>query len=323
MPDQTAPVGQVVDRATLRRLANSWPRRATVRTDLEALDSPDPYDPLMPDYPPEFVPFGDHPDFLAATPEQRSRVLTLAWLNYNERVVSAEEYVANPAFAMIMHGEFPGMTDPEIRKTVQQAHIDETWHTYLHMLASQRTRDLRGITEEPDYPHAVTYQRLMQAWAAAPERWHRKLLTFVWAAVAEVSVNAYLSLLSTNETIQPLHSLVPRLHSRDESAHSSMMVEVSKALYLELTREQRAAFCAALPSALRAFSEQDYGAWRLILDHCEVIDSDTIISDVESRDSEDLLVRDFSGLRRLVQALELEDRVDFAFPADGPGEDST
>lgn len=306
---------QVIDRTTLVRLAESWPKRATVRTDLDRIEAPGLHDPAIPDYPIALLPFAQHADFLAATDEQRNRVLTFAWLTYNERVIAAEEYVANPAFALIMHGAFPGAESMDVKRTVQQAHVDETWHTYMHMMAMQRTRELRGVEDEPNPPYAVTYQRLIEAWAGTPEAWERNLLTLVWATVAEVSVNAYLTLLSRDETIQPLHSLVPRLHARDESAHSSMMVEVAKALYVHMNAEQKRAFCNALPQALMAFVEQDYAAWRSILGHCKVRNGEGIVADVEADSSSKLLVRDFGGIQRVVDALEIRDQVDFDFDA--------
>ncbi|MGH2688844.1 MAG: diiron oxygenase, partial [Actinomycetota bacterium] len=58
-----------------------------------------------------------------------------------------------------------------------------------------------------------------------------------------------------------------------------------------------------------------YGAWRAILYHCGLPDAAGIVADAESRTAGDLLVRDFSGVRRVVQALELEDRVCFDFSA--------
>ena len=302
-----------IDRSTLQRLADSWPRRATIRSDLDRIEAPAIHDPGVPDYPVALLPFATHPDFLAASEEARSRVLTLAWLTYNERVIVAEEEVANPAFALIMHGAFPGASGMDIRRTVQQAHVDETWHTYMHMMAMQRTRDLRGVQEEPQRPAAVTYQRLVEAWAEATEPWERNLLTLVWATVAEVSVNAYLTLLSRDTTIQPLHSLVPQLHARDESAHSSMMVEVVKALYQHMNRDQKEAFCRALPRALLAFAEHDFGAWGAILAHCGIRHPERIVDDVRAASEFRLLVRDFSGVRRVVQSLGIEDRVAFDF----------
>ncbi len=302
-----------IDESVLRRIADSWPRRATIRTDLDRIAEPEEYDETLPDYPVRLLPFAEHPLFLAATPEQRQKVLTLAWLVYNERVIAAEEYVANPTFAMIMHGAFPGAEGVHLKRAVQQTHVDEVWHTYMHMVAMQRTREIRAVTDEPAYPHTVTYRRLLQADAQATEKWERDLLKLVWTTVSEISVNAYLELLSRDETVQPLHALVPRLHARDESAHSSVMVEVAKALYVHLNEEQRRAFTEHLPRALHAFVEQDFEVWPGILRAAGIEHADEIVADCRAQAGNGLLVRDFSGVRRIVREMELEDRVDFDF----------
>jgi hypothetical protein len=305
-----------IDESTLRRIADSWPRRATVRTDMDHIADPGEYDETLPDYPVRLLPFADHPLFTGAEPAQRQRVLTMAWLVYNERVIAAEEYVANPTFAMIMHGHFPGADSVQLRRAVQQTHVDEVWHTYMHMIAMQRTRDVRQVADEPDYPHTVTFRRLLEAEARTDESWQRDLLKLVWTTVSEISVNAYLELLSRDETVQPLHSLVPRLHARDESAHSSVMVEVAKALYLKMNAEQRRFFVDALPKALNAFVAQDFAVWPEILRHAGIGGADEIVEDCRRQAGNDLLVRDFSGIRRIVREMDLEDLVDFEFGAD-------
>ncbi len=302
-----------IDEPVLRRIADSWPRRATIRTDLDRISEPETYDESLPDYPVRLLPFAEHPLFLAAEPEQRQRVITMAWLVYNERVITAEEYVANPTFAMIMHGAFPGAEGVELKRAVQQTHVDEVWHTYMHMIAMQRTRDVRALPSEPAYPHTVTYRRLLEAEAAAAEQWERDLLKLVWTTVSEISVNAYLELLSRDETVQPLHALVPRLHARDESAHSSVMVEVAKSLFTRLNAEARRAFVRMLPQALYAFVAQDFDVWPGILRHAGIERAEEIVADCRAMSGNGLLVRDFSGIRRIVREMELEERVEFDF----------
>ncbi|AVT28464.1 MULTISPECIES: diiron oxygenase [unclassified Plantactinospora] len=292
--------------STLRRLAEAWPRRATVRTDLDAVHGRAEYDDTVPDYPVQFLPFAEHPDFLDATDEQRQLVLTLAWLVYNERVITAEEYVANPTFAKIVHGDYPGIDRFEIQQTVQQAHVDETWHTYMHMLAMRNTRLLRRVDREPDYPHTVTYRRLLAEHERVTETWQRDLLTFVWATVAEVSVNAYLELMSRDETIQPAHSLVTRLHARDESAHGPVMVEVGRELHAHLDRRQREFFNRAIPLALEAFVVQDFDVWPIVIRHAGIRNAVDIVEDCRRLPGNSLLVRDFSGVRRLAHEVGAE-----------------
>src|SRR3954453_22133708 len=178
MPLQPS-TGQVVDLAAIRRIADSWPGRATVRHDLDRLEGPEGDDPDVPHYPARLLPFREHPGYLCLSAEQRRNISTMAWLVYNERVIGAEEHVANPTFASIVHDVFPGATSFDLKRSVQQAHIDETFHTYMHMVAMQRTREVRRLPAEPAYPASVTVRRLLEAQAATAERWERDLLALV------------------------------------------------------------------------------------------------------------------------------------------------
>lgn len=298
--------GTEIGPVTLRRLSAAWPGRATVRSHIETLHQPAEHDPSVPDYPVRFLPFAEHPDFVDAPFEKRQAVLTYAWLMYNSRVVTAEEQIANPTFAKIVHGVFPGSERFDIKQAVQQAHVDETWHTYMHMMAMHHTREARALGPEPDYPHAVTYRRLVAEQEKVTDGWRRDLLALVWTTVTEVSVNAYLELLSRDTTIQPMHALVARLHARDESAHGPAMVEVTRELYAHLSPAHRKAFAAALPAAMLAFAAQDYRAWPDILRHVGIARARDIVEDCRRDSGKSLLVRDFSGVERLARELDID-----------------
>lgn len=316
----TAPAepAAVVNRALVERLAKSWPGRAAVRSgqfESAVAAAAVAFDPAVPDYPHELVPFWDHPRFHAASPEQRQAVLTSAWLVYNDRVITAEEQVANPALTMVMHGAFPGADDAGMRRAVQQSLVDETFHTYIHMVAVDRTRSARGLAgPAAGWPPSVTFRRYRQACAGAGSEWERKLLALVWTVVSEVSINAYLVLLSRNDAIQPLHRLVTHLHDRDEAAHGRLMVEVAKSLYCHMTAEQRRAFTAALAPALHAFVAHDFSAWAAVLGYVGVAGADEIVADCRADPGTGTLVRDFSGLRRLAAELEILDQLDVELP---------
>jgi hypothetical protein len=70
--------------------------------------------------------------------------------------------VANPTFEMLAHRVFPGTEHYTVREAIQQSHIDEVWHIYMHMTAMNRTQAARGLTDEPDYSYPVTNRRLFR-----------------------------------------------------------------------------------------------------------------------------------------------------------------
>lgn len=303
--------------STLRRLAAAWPNRATVRTDMQKVTGPEEYNPELLDYPVSLMPFREHPDFQAAPEAQRLMVNTLGWLAYNQRVIAAEESVVNPTFDRLENGVFPGVNRFEVKEVVRQSHIDEVWHTYMHMLGMQRTREARRITAEPAYTHPVTNRLLYKLQESVSERWEKDLLLLLWTTVGEVSVNAFLDLLARDQTVQPVHSLIARLHARDESAHGPIMVEVMKDVFVHLDIKEQDFFLASLPAGITAFCAEDFDWWLTILEFVGVPKSRDIIEDSRTGPDADLLVTDFSGVRRMCQELGIEHRVEFDLSPNG------
>ena len=300
--------------STLRRLVAAWPRRATIRTDMSKVLEPGPYDENLLDYPVGLLPFGQHPEFLAASDEQRLQVNTLAWLAYNERVIAAEEHVANPTFEKLAHGVFPGVDGFDAREAIQQSHVDEVWHTYMHMLGMQRTREARGLTADPEtYFHPVTNRTLYGLAARASEQWERDLLYLLWTAVGEISINKFLDLVAGDESIQPMHALIARLHARDEAAHGPVLFELMKQVFVQLNREQQALFARTLPDAIIAFGAEDYELWLEILRFAGITRARDIVEEVRGLPGNDLIVTDFGPVRRLAAELEIEHLVEFDF----------
>jgi 4-aminobenzoate N-oxygenase len=298
---------------TLRRLVAAWPSRATIRTDMNGVMAPPAYDHNLVDYPVCLLPFADHPDFLAASDEQRLVVNTMAWLAYNARVIATEEYIANPVFEKLAHGVYPGLDRFEAKEAVQQSHIDEVWHTYMHMLAMQRTRKARGITGMQTYPTPVANRRLMALINEASEQWQRDLLYLLWATVAEISISKLLELLAGDTTIEPMHALVARLHARDEAAHGPVMFEVMKDVFVHMNAEQRSFLARTVPDAIIAIGAEDYATWLEILRFAQISPAERIVEDCRRTPGSDLLVSDFSPVYRLVRALEIQHLVDYDF----------
>jgi hypothetical protein len=244
-------------------------------------------------------------------------VNTLGWQAYNARVIAAEEYVANPTFEMLAHGVFPGVDRYEVKEAIQQSHIDEVWHTYLHMTAMQRTTAARNLTAQPDYSHPITNRRLFELTAQRSEKWERDMLFLVWTVVGEIHINNFLELLAHDETIHPMNSLVARLHARDEAAHGPIVAEIMKDVFVHLNEEQRALFIHALPDGISALAMQDYEIWSDILQFVGVSGAAEIIADTRRMPDTEMMFTDFSTVHRLVCDLEIEDRVDYDFTNTG------
>lgn len=304
---------QGIDRSTLRRIADAWPQRAAMAAGLEPTETSEPYDADVPDYPMAAVPFADHPNFLAAAPAQRDAVLTGMWLGYNERVIETERLIAEPAFALIMKGVFPGAEDPLVARTVQQSLVDESFHTYMHMMALSRTKQLRRIDIRRPLPVLVTHRRLSDELARCTAQWERDLAVLVWGAVAETCIGGLLSLLARDTTVQPMHAMISRLHLRDESAHGSIVVEVMSRLYDRMNAAQRDAIRRLMRPALQAFATQDPSMLRIELGQAGIPGVEEILVDIQRKPSGRQLVLDMTGAKRMIDELGLSDDVEFDF----------
>jgi hypothetical protein len=303
-----------VENAVIRRLAKNWHRRATVKRDEPKLE--DLFDDARPDYPERIVPFVGHPTWERLPDEVRARLLSWAWLAYNRHTVLAEQRIANPAFALIIEGEFPSLGGPALETALAQAMVDEQYHTLMHLNASLLTRERRRIAL-PDsilpQPHiTLVHEQLRDG---VPERWQKKLTTLAFCTVSELSISAYLHLLSDDEDIQVINSTTVKLHNRDEVCHSSISGELAKIVYDYLTPAQRQYFVSTMITALQAFVANDFTTWRRILEIEGVPDADRMINEVREDGSRLNLVRDFGGLHALLTEMDLLDEVRFDWAA--------
>ncbi|MCG7490557.1 diiron oxygenase [Vibrio sp. Of14-4] len=296
--------------AKLTRIAGSWDRRATVK------QAPVFHEKLLdeskPDYPSTLIPFWEHPDFQAHDADLKFKLLSHAWVNYNNNTITAEENVANPAFYLMMTDKFPGTHYESMKKNMIQALIDEHYHTYMHMSANFATKRIRALNKLV-LPHSVSYRHFLKAQEDATESWQKDLLTVVWAIVSEISINAYLSLLEDAKDIQQVHCDIAKAHNLDEYGHAKICFEVAKSIYANMNKKQKRYFVDFLPLALKAFVANDYSVWRATLEQLNFKKVDTIIGDCELTVSKKNLIRDYSGLKHIVFDLEIENEIDFDF----------
>ncbi|WP_326950817.1 diiron oxygenase [Amycolatopsis sp. NBC_00348] len=299
-----------VESAVIGRLAGNWRRRATVKRDEPDLD--DLFDVGRPDYPEHLVPFRDHPTWLGLPDHVRSRLLSWAWIAYNRHTVLAEQRVANPAFALVMEGEFPGLGGPTMEIALAQAMVDEQYHTLMHIGASAVTRRKRQAALPdawlPDSHTAVVHQALRDR---AEERWQRSLTTLAFATVSEISINAYLDLLAADPDIQVVNSTTATLHNRDEYCHASISDELGKVIYEVLDPDRKRFFLDMLVAGLEAFVATDYSTWERILEIEQVPGRQRMIAETRADTSRARLVRDYTGLHSLMSEMDVLGQVDF------------
>jgi alpha-N-dichloroacetyl-p-aminophenylserinol N-oxygenase len=308
----TATDGRIdpVENAVISRLANNWSRRATVKRTEPSLD--DLFEPARADYPEHILPFRDHPTYLALAPEMRAKVLAWAWIAYNRHTVIAEQRVANPAFGLVLQGEFPGAYGEALELSLVQAMVDEQYHTLMHMNGSAVTRRRRGwAMPDSALPISHTAREHERLRMQARERWQRSLTTLAFATVSEISINAYLDLLADDPHIQVINSTTARLHNRDEYCHMAITAELAKMVWIHLSDDQRQYFLRMLGSGLEAFVATDYTTWYRIVDLVGIPDGAQMVADAQADTSRKRLIRDYTGLYRLCQELEVLDRVDF------------
>jgi hypothetical protein len=308
---QTAIEIAQVDHQLIVRLNQAWTKRATVCSpDRGSVNEV--FDPARPDYPQAMVPFFHHPKFQALSDELKSTVVTWGWIGYNLRTVTAEEHVVNPALSVIAN-QYLGKDDWHFREAMQQALIDEHYHTLMHLRAIERTRLDRALDQDLQLPPSVTYLRLVALREGLTEQWQRDLAAITFAVVAEISVNAYLDLLADDQSIQPQNRRVAELHNRDEYAHSKVLAEVAKVMYANMTPGQREFFARHLSVALSAFIAQDYSMWEAILTQLGVEDAESIIADTRESNKNATIMRDYSGLHKLAHDLGISELIDFDF----------
>lgn len=296
--------------AVVARLAGNWARRATVKRDEPDIDAL--FDAGRPDYPERIVPFRDHPTWQQLPDPVRSRLLSWGWIAYNRHTVLAEQRVANPAFALVMEGEFPGLGGQDMEIALAQAMVDEQYHTLMHINASAVTRRHRGAAMPdnvlPESHTARTHQRLRDQ---ASERWQRSLTTLAFATVSEISINAMLDLLADDAEIQVVNSATAKLHNRDEYCHASISDEMAKLVHQVLPPDRQRFFVDMLVAGLEAFVATDYTTWERILEIEDVPGREQMLADTKADSGRSRLVRDYSGLHSLMSDMGVLDEVDF------------
>jgi alpha-N-dichloroacetyl-p-aminophenylserinol N-oxygenase len=279
-------------------LAESWSNRVAVK--VGHLDPSQYYDPDIPDYPPELVPFRADPRYLQLDEATRRKLLAAAWVAYNEKTIDVELSVVSPACVSLLRGDFEGLDGIALKRIITQTQVDEQYHTLMCLDACLLTRKMHGI-ERLRIPQSLVVAELKRAMARQTSPRDAQIVQIGFATVAEVTINSYLGMLSNAENIQPFNRETTALHRRDELSHNKIFRTFAVHLYPRLDDRDRGVFREAIATGLDAFVQVDLGAWREILQFLDVPDAADIVEGFERSNASRRMVRDFSGLRDLLR----------------------
>jgi hypothetical protein len=239
-------------------------------------------------------------------------VLSWAWLAFNQRTIDAEELIVCPAFAMMVRGRFPGSDRAVIKRTAAQAIVDESYHILMHLEGNLVTEERRRLRYgDAHLPAAFVWRQLRDLQMQIGDSHDADLLTLVFAIVSEVSISANLELLANDETIQPTNREIVKRHNRDERAHSPLITDMMKHLFVHMNRDLQARLITEIPKGVVAFTRTDFLLWRGILAHLNFPYGAEIIGDCELERRSSDVVQDYSGIRAFAEELEILDRIDF------------
>lgn len=302
--------GNAAETAVVRGLARSWGYRAAVKKsepDLGAL-----FDLTKLDYPDSLLPFAEHDGYAVMDEPAKNRLRSWAWIAFNKNVMDIEEYVVNPGFDLIAHDGLESGIGDTAAVAVHQTMVDEQYHTLMHLNASAVMRRLRGWAMPNNaLPEVHTVRRQRRSTHAEYDPRRRAISTFAFTTVAEISISAYLDLISDDPRIQPVNRATVRVHNRDERAHAAITDDIAEIVYDSLNESERSHFLGGLAEAMTTFSSNDFTTWRAIVDLEGVPHGQSMIDDVAHAENRQRLVQDFSGIERLSSRLGVHDRIEF------------
>jgi len=293
-----APISR--SQAFLQKMSKNWQKRAQVKN--QEIDIKSNIDSSLPDFRVDLLPFKDHPDFLKASPETKSKILSCGWLAYNKKTIDIESKVINPACNYIIYGEVPGVDDEISQQIASETLVDESYHILLVNKACHLTRRQRRLEsiELPDFNLVVKMRQEQDKWSLS---WQKVLVQIATATVSELFISDYLDLLAHDRTIQPFNRLIVDTHRRDEMAHSPIFNHLAKHIFSKLTQEQKEFFIDILPKPVRWFADGELAVWRAMLEQIGFASTAKVISDCTAAKEVDLLRIDYSGIISLAEEL--------------------
>lgn len=300
----------ILERKVIDRLARSWDQRVAVRQ--ERLDLSQYCDDSIPDFPSALVPFWEDAQFSLLDNAAKLRFLGATWIAYNEKAIYMEDEIVQPLCSLLLKNRLPGVGDPQLKQVLAQVQVDEQFHI-LMCLEICNTARMRHRLDAYVMPEPLLGLRMKARLAETLDASEQALVRLAYAAVAETAIHAYLKQISTDTTIQPLNRINTDLHRRDESAHGTAFLEITRSVYKNLDEAARTWFKTCMTEALNAYAEMDLSMWSSILDHLQVSGRDAIIERLAPALISKRPSKDYTGLVGLLDELGIRGDINFTF----------
>ncbi len=300
-----------LSRKVIERIGKSWDDRVAVRQD--RLDLSQYYDPSIPDFPISMVPFWHEAAVSALDERARLRLLAAAWVAYNEKAIYLEDEVVLPFCRLLLKDCLPGASDPQVKQVLAQIQVDEQFHI---LMCLDICNNARARHELADYvmPEPMLGRRLKEILARTEDATHTVLAMMAYASVAEMSINAYLHQVATDESIQPLNRINTDMHRRDELVHGTAFREIVGSVYRALDVQSQERFRGYMREALADFTSPDFSSWASILEYLHVTGREGILRKLESAAAGTRLRRDYTVLTELLNEIGIGDELGSLFP---------
>ena len=306
----TAKYDAEFERSVIERIAASWNHRVAVRQ--ERLDLNQYYDSSIPDFPARMVPFWSSPSIQGLSRHEQLRLLALAWIGYNEKAIYLEDEIVQPLCSSLLKGRLPGLSDPLAKQVIAQIQVDEQFHILMCLEVCNSAR-ARHQLHAYQMPAPVIGQRMKTRLEETGDEQDILYIRLAYAAVAEMSINAYLNDVATDQTIQPLNRINTDMHRRDESAHNTVFRHIVASVYKGLDEDGQTRLRTMLTAALKDYTEPDVQFWDSVLGFLDVPGRVAIIDELSESLRQTPLRRDYTGIVSLFDELGISEQIDFPF----------
>lgn len=291
----------------LDRMSHLWPSVSQMRH----YSFPNYYmnfDLNKPDFLSKLLPFENSVHYKTAAQEIQQKVLTCAWIIYNQKTIEIEQHVVTPACTHFISPKGDMKTILSVtsyKQIAAETQADEAFHTLLVQRAIEVTEYYRKIQLTLPEFHLVA--KLSKYKSELQFDWQKTLVQIITAIVSEIFISDYLNILSEDTTVQPINKEVVRVHRIDELRHGKIFDQLAKHLYYALNEEQKAFFADFLPKPIQWFADKDIDVWRAALTHIQFPNLESLVSDAEIENRKSLEKISYTGIVRLAAELGISD----------------